>query len=221
MAGFSDIQLDSGIARGLLKGDSRAQAVAYRVLAPTVMGLAVRILQDEGLAQEVVQDTFVELIEHAGTLQDPTAVVGWVRKVAVNHCFMRLRSPWHKRRAPEEPSEVMDLLAETSRDDDLRDLESALAKLPADTRLVLWLHDVEGYTHQEIAALVGRTASYSKSQLARGYQKLAALMQPAAAAEDAEEYVDGVAAETHEPARLERGTKDDDAAERLRPACSS
>jgi RNA polymerase sigma-70 factor (ECF subfamily) len=38
--------------------------------------------------------------------------------------------------------------------------------------MVLWLHDVEGYTHQEIAALAGKTASFSKSQLARGYQRL-------------------------------------------------
>ncbi len=224
MAGFSDIQLDSGIARGLHKGDSRAQAVAYRVLAPSVMGMAVRILQDAGLAQEVVQDTFVELIEHAGTLQDPTAVVAWVRKVAVNHCLMRLRSPWHKRRVLEEPPEELDLLAGSGRDGDLRDLEGALAKLPADTRLVLWLHDVEGYTHREIATLVGRTASYSKSQLARGYQKLAALYQPAAALPATQAEV----AETEEPAtqtngaaRFERGMKDDDAAESLRPACSS
>jgi RNA polymerase sigma-70 factor (ECF subfamily) len=93
MASFADIHLDSGIARGLKRGDRRAQAVAYRLLSPTIMGMAVRILQDEGLAQEVVQDTFVELIDKASTLKDPDAVIGWVRRVAVNHCYMRLRSP--------------------------------------------------------------------------------------------------------------------------------
>jgi len=175
MASFSDIQLDAGIARGLKRGDAKAQTVAYRVLSPAVMGMAVRILQDHGQAQEVLQDTFVELIEHAHTLKEPASVIGWVRRVAVNHCLMRLRSPWHQRRtttADDAYSEPTDPQATGGRNDDLWDLEHALAELPADTRMVLWLHDVEGYTHQEIAALAGKTTSYSKSQLARGYQKL-------------------------------------------------
>jgi RNA polymerase sigma-70 factor (ECF subfamily) len=55
---------------------------------------------------------------------------------------------------------------------DWQDLESALAALPVDTRFILWMHEVEGYTHAELAALLGRTASYSKSQLARGMARL-------------------------------------------------
>ncbi len=205
MASFSDIQLDCGIARGLKNGDSQAQAAAYRLLSPTVMGMAVRILQDEGLAQEVVQDTFVGLIEHAGSLRDADAVVAWVRKVAVNHCLMRQRSPWYQRRVLVEPAESCDMTQSPERDGDLRDLERALARLPSATRLVLWLHDVEGYTHREIGALVGRTASYSKSQLARGYRKLAGI------------YVDPPQQQT----KLQRGRVDDDTAKHLRPACSS
>jgi RNA polymerase sigma-70 factor (ECF subfamily) len=176
MASFSDIQLDAGIARGLKRGDGQAQTVAYRVLSPAVMGMAVRILQDHGQAQEVVQDTFVELIEKAHTLNEPAAVIGWVRKVAVNHCLMRLRSPWHQRRVvaeEESQPELIDPQTTAGRGDDLWDLEHALAELPADTRMVLWLHDVEGYTHQEIASMAGKTTSFSKSQLARGYQRLA------------------------------------------------
>ncbi|MEQ8860642.1 MAG: RNA polymerase sigma factor [Pseudomonadales bacterium] len=173
MASFADIHLDSGIARGLQRGDRRAQAVAYRLMSPTIMGLAVRILQDEGLAQEVVQDTFVELIDKAHTLNDPAAVVGWVRRVAVNHCYMRLRSPWHKRRSAEEAApEPVDPGCGAERLDGYRDLERALSGLAPETRLVIWLHDVEGYTHREIGELTGQTASYSKSQLSRGYEKL-------------------------------------------------
>lgn len=173
MASFADIRLDSGIARGLKRGDRRAQAVAYRVMSPVIMGMAVRILQDEGLAQEVVQDTFVDLIDKASGLKDPDAVVGWVRRVAVNHCYMRLRSPWHKRRTPEDRAdEPFDVNNGDERLEGYRDIERALGALPADTRMVIWLHDVEGYTHKEIGELMGQTASYSKSQLARGYVKL-------------------------------------------------
>jgi len=177
MASFADIHLDSGIARGLQRGDRRAQAVAYRLLSPTVMGMAVRILQDEGLAQEVVQDTFVELIDKASTLKDPDAVVGWVRRVAVNHCYMRLRSPWHKRRSAEVTAEQQDHTSDGERLEGYRDIERALGGLAPDTRLVIWLHDVEGYTHREIGELTGQTASYSKSQLARGYAKLSDMLR--------------------------------------------
>lgn len=175
MVKFADLQLDSGVARALKRGDRRAQAVAYRTLAPAVMGMAMRILRDEGIAQEVVQDTFVELIEKAHTLNDPNAVLGWVRKVAVNHCLMRLRSPWHKRRVTLELVEDVDVTNGSAHLENMQDIESALGSLSAETRMVIWLHDVEGYTHKEIGELLGHTASYSKSQLARGYKKLALL----------------------------------------------
>jgi RNA polymerase sigma-70 factor (ECF subfamily) len=182
MASFADIHLDSGIARGLKRGDRRAQTVAYQVLSPTIMGMAVRILQDEGLAQEVLQDTFVELIDKAGTLKDPDAVVAWVRRVAVNHCYMRLRSPWNRRRSSGDSA--LELLENTpdagspcERMEGQLDIERALATLPPETRMVIWLHDVEGYTHREIGDLTGQTASYSKSQLSRGYVKLMEMAQ--------------------------------------------
>jgi RNA polymerase sigma factor (sigma-70 family) len=178
MAGFAELRLDSGIARGLRRGDRRAIAVAYRTLAPTIMGMAVRILRDEGLAQEVVHDTFVELIDKASTLANPDAIVSWVRRVAVNHCYMRLRSPWHRRRAAaDDAPEPHDPASDDERLGGHRDIERALAALPAETRLVIWLHDVEGYTHKEIGVLTGQTASYSKSQLARGYARLWEIVQ--------------------------------------------
>ena len=52
------------------------------------------------------------------------------------------------------------------------DLESALERLSDTARAVVWLHDVEGFTHEEIATQMGKTASFSKSQLARAHQRL-------------------------------------------------
>jgi RNA polymerase sigma-70 factor (ECF subfamily) len=172
MAGFSTAVLSREVARGLKNQDPDAQAEAYRILAPRVMGMAQRILGDRGQAEEVVQDTFVSLIERADTLRDAEAAVGWVRQTAVNHCLMRLRSPWHQRRLGEPTLEAADPSESALRTDGLRDLERALAGVNPETRMILWLHEVEGYTHREIGALFGKTSSYSKSQLARGYRKL-------------------------------------------------
>jgi RNA polymerase sigma-70 factor (ECF subfamily) len=52
------------------------------------------------------------------------------------------------------------------------DLDAALANLPDVARAVVWLHDVEGFTHKEIAGLMGKTESFSKSQLSRAYMRL-------------------------------------------------
>ena len=172
MGAFAEIELDPETAKGLQLGDAEAQAEAYRLLAPAILGLAQRILKDRGLAQEVLQDTFVELIEQADKLRSSEAVVGWLRKVAVNHCLMRLRSPWHKRRSDTFVEEAFDHVSSSQRMENLSDVERALASLGPETRLVIWLHDVEGYTHKEIASLTGHKPSYSKSQLARGYEKL-------------------------------------------------
>ena len=93
MAGFAEIELTPAVARAVVRGDREAVAGAYRVLVQAVMNLSARILQDRQLAEEVVQDTFVELLEKSKQIKDYRAVVPWVRRVAVNHCLMRLRSP--------------------------------------------------------------------------------------------------------------------------------
>lgn len=172
-------QLDPEIARGVLRGDRLALARAYESLAQNVLNLAMRILQNRGLAEEVLQDTFVDLVEKSHQIRDADRISAWVRSVATNHCLMKLRSPWLARRMDLDADEVMD----TQRADGLPaqtpgefwpNIESALATLPASTRAVVWLHDVEGYTHKEIGQLMGKTTSFSKSQLARGYERLLA-----------------------------------------------
>jgi RNA polymerase sigma-70 factor (ECF subfamily) len=101
---------------------------------------------------------------------------------------MYLRSPWHRSllyldQDDESVSPVVLLDPATHPDMQAAasaDVERALASLPALTRSVVWLHDVEGYTHGEIARLLGRTASFSKSQLARAHARLRELLeQPA------------------------------------------
>ena len=61
--------------------------------------------------------------------------------------------------------------------DDAMDLDAALASLPDVSRAVVWLHDVEGFTHKEIASLMGKTESFSKSQLSRAYQRLRPMLE--------------------------------------------
>ena len=188
MSRFHDIRLAAGVARRLARGDRRAQESVYRAYSGVVYTMARRILRDGGLAEEVTQDTFVDMIEKAASLKRPEALASWLRAIAVNHCLMRLRSPWQRRQAASpaldgEPSgrlereraDAVEAAAETGTENAERavDIDAALARLPADSRMVVWMHCVEGYTHREIGDAFGQTPSFSKSKLARAYRLLA------------------------------------------------
>ncbi len=174
MSHFSRIHIERDVIEALQRGDRRAAAEVYGALSGVIYTLALRLLADVQLAKEATQDTFIDVIERARDVKVPEAFVGWVRSVAVNHCLMRLRSPWHRLRMRAVESEAVDCASDVARLDGFGDIERALRQLPARTRFVVWMHHVEGYTHSEIARLTGRTESYSKSQLARGHARLLA-----------------------------------------------
>ena len=168
MSRFDGIRIDPGIVRRLVEGDRKAQEIVYRAYADTVYTMARRVLRDAVLAEEVTQDTFVDMIENAGKLHRAEALGPWLRTIAVNHCLMRLRSPWLKRREPL----TNDLRTASEGVGRALDLDAALGRLPKEARMVVWLHCVEGYTHKEIGRAFGRTASFSKSKLARALSEL-------------------------------------------------
>jgi len=103
----------------------------------------------------------------------------WLRQIAISKCLMFLRSPWHRARLQldrhgEEAALAFDpcsLTIPAPREEGL-DVERALASLSPTARAVIWLFEVEGYSHEEIARLFGRSISFSKSQLARAHVKL-------------------------------------------------
>lgn len=174
MSHFSSIVIEPDTIAALKRGDRNAAETVYRALADVVYTLAARILGDRQLAREVTQDTFVDVIERAATLERDEALVAWVRSIATNHCLMRLRSVWHRRVVSDAATQMCDATTDAQRLDGLGDVERALARLSAESRFVVWMHDVEGYTHAEIARLTGRSESYSKSQLARAHARLLA-----------------------------------------------
>ncbi len=176
MSRFNNVTIDPGVVRQLMKGNRKAQEVVYRAYANAVYTMARRILGDPHSAEEVTQDTFVDLIRAVHKLQRPEALGAWLRTTAVNHCLMRQRSPWTKRREalPEDDRDPVGRSRATGDDTDRAvDIDQALGRLPPAARMIVWMHCIEGYTHEEIGRAFGRTASYSKSQLARAYRALA------------------------------------------------
>jgi len=124
----------------------------------------------------------VDVLASLGQYEGRGSFAGWVRAITVRRCLMHLRSPWRRalrwaRAADDAGAEAVPTVEPASGGDAV-DLERALARLGDTARAVVWLHDVEGYTHAEIGALLGGTASFSKSQLARAHARLRELLEP-------------------------------------------
>lgn len=153
-------------------GEPAAQSALFDLFGRAVYNLARRLLLKPDLAEDVLQDTFVEVLRKLGEFRGDAPFGMWVRRIALNHCLMFLRSPWQRRRLELDGDDDAVMLAGADGGFDVLDLERALQTLPPEARAVVWLHDVEGYTHQEIGRMLNATPSFSKSQLVRAYARM-------------------------------------------------
>lgn len=166
-----DIELDDLTLARARRGDIAACETIYRKYQQPSYSVAYRICQCRELAQEVTQEAFITAFRRIKQFRGDAPFWGWLRRVVVNHTISALRKRpktadlefQDHQAATEAPQEQMGLAI---------DLQSALALLGPEDRAVVWLHDVEGYNHQEIGELFGKTTSFSKTRLSRARSKL-------------------------------------------------
>ncbi len=170
-------------------GDLDALEALYRAFETPVYNLALRVLRRPEDAEDVLQDTFLEVVRSIKQYRGEGHLWGWVRQIATSKALMRIR---HDRvRETEELHEESVVGAGAGAGDMAGvgvigmsagmspgavpaqiDLERAFERLSETSRAVVWMHDIEGYTHEEIADQMGKTVSFSKSQLARAHVRL-------------------------------------------------
>ena len=183
MPSIADIDLAPGTLERARAGEIDALEAIYRSFAPGVTTLARRLLGRLTAAEDLAQDVFVDVLTKLDQYDGRGSFAGWVRSITVTRCLMQLRSPWRRglRLITHGDAESRSGDAEPVAPEGAQlglDLERALDRLGETARLVVWLHDVEGYTHAEIGALLGGTPSLSKSQLARAHERLRELLEP-------------------------------------------
>ncbi len=172
------------------RGDLEALERLYRVYSDPVSNLARRICRSAHEAEEVVQETFLEMIRSVRSFRGDGAFGAWLRRIAVSKALTVLRR--QTRRAETDLESIVEADGFGSKNEATGgwrrvDLERALAKLPDDARVVVWLFDVEGLTHREVADLFGRSTSFSKSRLARAHARLRELLGGTGGITDASE----------------------------------
>ena len=177
MRRLGDIVVDEVLLEDARAGREPAQRALYETLAPATASLIRRLVGHRALAEDIFQDTMMIFFERLPEFRREAPLGAWLRRIAVTRCLMYLRSPWQRARLCLEPvdcgvaAEVAALIT-PGYTGELIDLERALATLTPTARAVVWMYEVEGYSHEEIAHEFGRSVSFSKSQLARAHQRL-------------------------------------------------
>lgn len=169
---LNDIDLPPATLARAQRGEESALGVFYAACARPAYTLIRRLVPGPA-ADDLLQDAFLDAFRGLPGFRGEVPLGAWFRRIVVRRCLMHVRSPWQRSRAwVGDLLERLESAGSAGTPALALDLERALARLPAAARVVVWLHDVEGYTHEEIAAVLERTPSYSKSQLSRAHARL-------------------------------------------------
>ncbi len=175
-------QPERELLRLAAEGDARAIRTLYDRYAPRVYAVVRRIAADDDLAQDYAQEAWIRAIRALPTFRGDARFSTWLHRIAVNSALQALRkSDTRTKREAPPPEDVP--IAPIAKDTLLQKrLERALDTLPEGMRQVLILHDVEGYTHEEIGDALGVTSGTSKSQLFKARAKMRAQLEGLAGA---------------------------------------
>ena len=162
-------------------GDLEALEALYRAFETPVYNLALRVLRRPEDAEDVLQETFLEVVRSLKQYRGEGHLWGWIRQIATSKALMRIRHDRVRETEDFHEESVVGVGVGAGGKSPGAvpaqiDLERALEQLSETSRAVVWLHDVEGYTHEEIAEQMGKTVSFSKSQLARAHVRLRRLL---------------------------------------------
>jgi RNA polymerase sigma-70 factor (ECF subfamily) len=169
---------DDGLVDRARRGDVDAFELLYRQHSGRVYALCLRLAADPVVARDLTQDTFVRAWEALPRFRADASLTTWLHRIAVNAMLERRRGEGRR------SSRVS--LADDEDDGDplvggvvlapdvatAIDLERAIGALPPGVRRAFVLHDVEGYTHEEIATMTGLAAGTLRAQLHRARQLL-------------------------------------------------
>jgi RNA polymerase sigma-70 factor (ECF subfamily) len=169
---------DESLAQSvMMEGDERAFRTLYRRHTPRLYQFTLRLVAGrEQDAEDIVQETWIRATEKLERFRWESSLSTWLSGIALNLCralFRRQDEKWLELREDRalmihEPVEL-----------DRIDLEDALTKLPPGYRTVIVLHDVEGFTHEEIGRRLEVSANTSKSQLFHARRALRKVLTPA------------------------------------------
>ena len=156
------------IVKGVLRGDTEAEATLYRMYAVAMFRVCLRYARDTPEAEDMVQEGFLQVFTDLPQYRFEGSLEGWIRKVIVRTALRHLRrrqvfepldhtpEAFLRREEPEEAPPLPDYFEQ---------VVHLMQQLPEGYRTILNLYAVEGYSHDEISEMLGISAGTSRSQL--------------------------------------------------------
>ncbi|MGI8838008.1 MAG: RNA polymerase sigma factor [Pyrinomonadaceae bacterium] len=174
---------DRALAVAAGGGDMGAFEQLYARHHRRVYSLCLRMTQNVAEAEDLAQETFIQLFRKIGSFRGESAFTTWLHRLTVNQVLMHFRKRSVKvERTTEEGETPEQIVRGTENPNKMRvldriGLDHALKQLPPGYRSVFVLHDIEGHEHEEIAKILGVAVGTSKSQLHKARMKLRRLLK--------------------------------------------
>jgi len=167
------IELEIEILSAMVNGENSAFEKCYQLFSTAVYNSIVKICRDESIANDLLQDTFIDAFKSIATFNRDRCFLAWIKKIGFNNTLNHLRKV---KRQEEVICELTYLDTNNNYvNEDLENqnlLEKLLDKVSETERMVLWLSIVEQYSHEEIGKIFNKSDSFSKSILSRTLKKL-------------------------------------------------
>ena len=171
------METDQLLIRRAIDGDERALRQLWSQHAPHIDAVVRRLVGDPDLAADIAQEVWIQIFRALRGYRGDAQFGTWAHRIAVNRTLNALRKV---RRLGKRETAIDEETAAVELDADrgflAASIEEAAARLPRGARTVFLLHDVEGYTHEDIAEQLGITPGASKSQLFKARAKLRRLL---------------------------------------------
>ena len=175
---INNAKSDYDLTQASANGDMVAFELLYERHHRRVYSLCLRMVANATEAEDLSQEVFVQLFRKVGSFRGESAFSTWLHRLTVNHVLMHFRKKGvrlEKTTDEGEISEMQDFIqavTERPRFIDRIALDKAISELPPGYRTVFVLHDVEGFEHEEVAAMLGVSVGTSKSQLHKARMRL-------------------------------------------------
>jgi len=153
---------DSDLINACLRNDRSSQRILYDRYKRAMYTLAYRLTSDFDDANDVLQDTFLDVFRKLETFKGESTIGAWIRVILVRKAYKRISKSklWE---LPGEIPESGEIIWSNNVDGEY--LEKAIYSLPEGFRMVFTLIEIEGYSHKEVANILGISEGTSKSQL--------------------------------------------------------
>lgn len=161
------MEAQEDIIAGCIQGNRDCQYALYQQFSPVLYGICLRYLHNEESAADMLQECFIKIFEKLSEFRGEGSFEGWLRRLTVNQIINTIKK---NQRSPlldsiSDGSVVFKVVAKQPDYLTQEELVQMIQKLPTGYQTVFNLYEVEGYSHQEIAEMLGITESTSKTQL--------------------------------------------------------